>query len=195
MAPSNMSADADARDMRAAAAGETAALGRLYDRHGRRVHAIAFHMLRDAQLAEDVTQETFIRIWKHAGRWTPDKAMVSTWVQRIASNLTIDYARKRREITGHLPADKPDTSTFTRPGAALESKQASQILRTAMAELPERQCLALVLTVDEDLSNAEAGQMMGVSEQAMESLLARARRNLRKMLISQKSLLMGTLND
>ena len=106
-----------------------------------------------------------------------------------------EAARKRRELTGHVQADRPDTSTFTRPGAALESKQAVDILRSAMGELPARQRLALVLTVDEDLSNAEAGQIMGVSEQAMESLLARARRNLRKRLISKKSLLMGTFND
>jgi RNA polymerase sigma factor (sigma-70 family) len=155
------------------AAGDQAAARLLTHRHAPRVFALARRMLGDVAEAEDVTQEAMLRLWRAAPDWE-DRAALGTWLYRVASNLCIDRLRRRRP-TAELPELADD-----RPGAsvALEARDRAAALEAAMARLPDRQRLAVLLRHFEDRSNPEIAVVLEVSVEAVESLLARARRAL-----------------
>ena len=158
------------------AAGDQSAARALTLRHGPRILALARRMLDDAAEAEDVTQETMLRLWQSAPDWRPDGAALATWLYRVASNRCIDRLRRRREHPSAAVPDRADDS----PGALarLETADRAAALRAALAELPDRQRLAIVLRHFEDRTNPEIATILGTSVEAVESLLARGRRDL-----------------
>ena len=148
----------------------------LVNRHMPVIWRVAFRMLKDRQEAEDVTQETFLRAWKMLPDWE-DRAKFSTWACTVALNLCRDRIKKKRPV---LMDELPEqTDTMLRPDQALQDKQASARIAGLVDTLPERQKEALTLCAFEGLGNIEAAEAMGVSVEALESLLARARRKLR----------------
>ncbi|ACC73213.1 RNA polymerase, sigma-24 subunit, ECF subfamily [Paraburkholderia phymatum STM815] len=142
--------------------------------------ALATRMLGDRMEAEDVAQEAFMRIWKQAPRWREGEARFDTWLHRVALNLCYDRLRAHREE----PADElPDTDDpAAAPDMQLEAQSRDARVRDALAALPARQREALVLSYYQELSNIEAAALMGITVEALESLLARARRSLRAQL-------------
>jgi RNA polymerase sigma factor (sigma-70 family) len=148
---------------------DPAAVRTLVSRKLPRLLALATRMLGDRMEAEDVAQEAFVRIWKQAPHWKEGEARFDTWIHRVALNLCYDRLRGRRED----PA---------LPDLQLEARVRDERVRTALAALPVRQREALVLNYYQELSNIEAAALMGVTVDALESLLARARRNLRAQL-------------
>lgn len=183
-----MKPDPDDEDLRLVSSGDEGAATRLYDRYATRIHRLAYLVLRDNQAAEDVMQDTFLRLWRHAPRWREGTPLLP-WLLRVASNLSTDQIRKRGRLIIGDPPDRVDPST-SGYRATLE-RQIGEHVAAAMATLPKRQRAALQLTWQGDLSNAEAGRALGVSEQAIESLVARARRNLRKKLAPFKTDIIG----
>ena len=172
--------DPDADLVSATAAGDRAAAAALMDRHLTPILRLAHRMLGDAVEAEDVAQEVFIRVWRHAGRWKPGAAKFSTWMHRVAINLCLDRLRKRREVLSeNLPelADMGDG-----PDGALLKAQTKKAIAVALARLPARQRAAIVLRHYQELTNIEAAESLSVSVEAIESLLARGRRRLRREL-------------
>jgi len=158
--------------------------------HLGRIHGFAWRMLGDAGDAEDVAQEAFLRLWRQAGKWRAE-ARVGTWLHRVAHNLCVDRLRKRRGDSGEQPPDLPDPA----PGPAAERHRA-QVARSveiALARLPERQRAAIALVHYQELGNIEAADIMGVSVEAMESLLSRGRRGLRAALAGMRDDLMGDM--
>ncbi|NIF80735.1 RNA polymerase sigma factor [Paraburkholderia sp. Cy-641] len=145
-----------------------------------RLLALATRMLGDRMEAEDVAQEVFVRIWKQAARWREGEAKFDTWMHRVALNLCYDRLRGRREDPNDELPDMADPAAP--PEARLEARAESERVRAALAALPARQREALVLTYHQEMSNLDAAALMGVSVDALESLLARARRNLRTQL-------------
>lgn len=130
--------------------------------------------------AEDVAQEAFVRIWKQAPRWKEGEARFDTWIHRVALNLCYDRLRGRRDDP---VADLPDEADpRALPDQQLEARVRDERVREALAALPARQREALVLNYYQELSNIEAAALMGITVDALESLLARARRNLRAQL-------------
>lgn len=181
--------DPDADILSDLARGQSSALGALMDRHLKAIKSTAHSMLGDEMMAEDIAQEVFLRAWKHAPNWQPGQAKFSTWLHRVTRNLCYDRLRKRKEIY-------PDTM----PDIASDSPEASQVLQDhqnhsaqkskieqALANLPERQRMAITLCHYQELSQIEAADIMDVGVQAYESLLARARKNLKDQLQSHKS--------
>jgi len=152
-----------------------------------RLLALAQRVLGDRGEAEDVAQEAFLRIWKQAPRWRPGQARFDTWLHRVGLNLCYDRLRRRREDPAADPPEQPDPAP--RPDEILDAVQASQRMSTALAALPGRQREALVLQYYQGLPNTEAAALMGISVDALESLLARARRNLRRQLVHAKETL------
>lgn len=186
----------DREDIQAIAQGDGARLERFYARHARKVHAIAWRMVNDVGAAEDITQETFMRVWKNAHRYDPDLAAPTTWVHRIASNLCIDRLRKRRELNMDEAPERRDESVTADPERALFRQEIALHVQNALMALPERQRLAITLTVYLNHSNAEAGEAMSISEQAVESLLARGRRAMREILSPHRhEFLSGAANE
>lgn len=137
----------------------------------------AWRILGDEAEAEDVAQEAMLKLWRQAPDWRAGEARISTWLYRVTRNLCIDRIRKRRPTADidnvAEPAD-PAPTVLDR----LASSEESRALAQAILELPERQRDALVLRHFEGLGNPEIAERLECSVEAVESLLARARRQL-----------------
>jgi RNA polymerase sigma-70 factor, ECF subfamily len=161
------------------AQGDQQAYRQLMNRHLRGVHAFAYRMLGSRAEAEEVSQECFLRLWKHAGRYVA-RAKPSTWLYRIAHNLAIDRLRRRRE--GSHPDGLEEAAASERQSAVVHDRQVARVVELALQSLPERQRAAIGLVHYQGLSNAEAAEVLGIGVRALESLLARARRQLKEQL-------------
>ncbi len=150
-----------------------------------RLLALATRMLGDRMEAEDIAQEAFVRIWKQAPHWRTGEAKFDTWLHRVALNLCFDRLRGRREEPADTLPDEPDPAAA--PDQRIEARTRDERVRAALAALPVRQREALVLTYYQELSNLEAADLMGISADALESLLARARRTLRTQLAGESA--------
>jgi RNA polymerase sigma-70 factor, ECF subfamily len=158
-------------------AGEAQAFRSLVDRHLPTVLAIARRMLRDDAEAEDVAQDTMLRLWRNAGSLELGEGGARPWLRRVASNLCIDRVRARRNLS--LGDEVPEESEPASQVMHLAERELSERVDAALKALPERQRLALTLFHYEGLSQIEVGEVMGISDEAVESLLARARRTLK----------------
>jgi RNA polymerase sigma-70 factor (ECF subfamily) len=149
----------------------------LVTRHLPAVLATAQRMLADAAGAEDVAQETMLRLWRSRGEVDIGPGGLRPWLRRVAVNLCIDRMRagRREAVVAEPPAQADPPSQL----AAVEGRQLAERVGAALAALPERQRQAIVLFHYEGLSQIEIAQAMGISDEAVESLLARARRVLR----------------
>lgn len=146
-----------------------------------RISALALRMLGDDAEAEDVAQEAFLRVWRHAGSWREGGgARFDTWLHTVVLNLCRDRLRRRREQPVAEPPERIDQSPL--PDRHMEAEETSRRVQKALAQLPERQREAIILHHYQDLSNAEAARVLGVRVEALESLLSRGRRALRSRL-------------
>ena len=172
--------------MRLVQTGDQQAYARLLDRHLNNVHAYVFRMTNNRADAEDIAQETFLRVWHRARTFKPGRVRFTTWLHRVAHNLCVDAFRKRRETDdGELDAMADDAPAVDEQNMAEERRKA---VHAAIAALPERQRSALVLCQLQGRSNREAAQIIGVSVDALESLIARARRTLKTRLRNHMNL-------
>jgi RNA polymerase sigma-70 factor (ECF subfamily) len=160
--------------------GDSAAFRGLVDRHLPAVLAIARRMLRDDAEAEDTAQEAFIRLWRQAPDLKLGPGGIRPWLRRVVSNLCIDRIRatQRTDVTDEVPEQPVEAGQFV----VLAEQELAARVDVALKALPERQRLALTLFQYEGLSQIEVGEALGVSEEAVESLLGRARRALKAML-------------
>jgi RNA polymerase sigma-70 factor, ECF subfamily len=160
------------------AAGEQRAFRPLVARHMGRAIRLAQTIIGDASDADDVAQDAFLRVWRQAGSFDPAIARFTTWLHRIVVNLAIDRTRRPRaepiELAAHIPSDEPGALV------ALVAAEERDMVRDALAGLPERQRAAIALFHLEGLSGREAATVMSLSEKAFESLLTRARATLRQ---------------
>jgi RNA polymerase sigma-70 factor (ECF subfamily) len=174
--------DDDARLVLRVGEGEVAAYRELVRRHAPMLTRFVARLLRDEAEAEDIVQETCLRLWQHARDYSP-KARVTTWLHRIAHNLAIDRLRARRRLDPLSDSEQmPDSA---RQPTLLDEKRRALALNDALGELPERQATAIVLVHLHGLTGAEAAEVMGVGEEALESLLARGRRALKGELVGR----------
>ncbi|MEL6373474.1 MAG: sigma-70 family RNA polymerase sigma factor [Pseudomonadota bacterium] len=163
--------------------GETRALALLMQWHTHAVAQVALRLLADAGEAEDVAQETFVRLWQRAPELTFDERGARPWLRRVATNVCLDRLRRRREVTldekaaaTREPVQAPDQMRAVAQG------ELSRRIEVALFALPERQRQALVLFHFEGFAQRDVAEALGVSEHAAESLLARAKRKLKQVL-------------
>ena len=164
----------------ATARGDGLAFQSLVTMHLGAMLGIARRMLGDAAEAEDVAQEAMLRLWRNAATLQLGPGGLKPWLRRVVSNLAIDRIRSARNTT--VVAEVPELPTAARQTVGLETSDLSRRVQAALSALPERQRLALVLFHFEGLSQIEVGESLGVSDEAVESLLARARRGLKTAL-------------
>ena len=182
----------DAGLLKAAAAGSHAAFAEIASRHYQPVYRLAWRMTNGAADAEDMAQEAFVKLWKNPSQ-VREAGALKGWLMRVAANEVIDRSRKPR--SGALD-DAPEVADpQARPDAPLDRAQAARLVDARIAALPERQRLALSLVYFEGLNNIEAAAVLEVSVDALESLLARARRGLKDSLSAEWRELLGGLAE
>ena len=166
--------------------GDTAAYTVLVDRHTDRFYGLAWRMCGQDQEAEDIVQDAFLKLWQNPKLFNPDKgSKFTTWFYRVVVNLSYDAGRKKK------PQAAPEVLDFMADDAeatdeAIARKQVKTEVEIAIQSLPERQRTALNLCFYEDLSNAEAAEIMGVGIKALESLLMRAKKGLKDILLREQ---------
>ena len=171
-------------------AGDELAFKSLVTNYQDMVYNTALGIVQNSEDAEDVTQEVFIQVYRSIDQFKGD-ARLSTWIYRITTTKALDHIRSRRRkkrfafITSlfgpndelvHEPVD------FQHPGVALDRKEQAALLFRMIEQLPENQKVAFTLHKTEELSYQEIAEVMNLSVSAVESLLFRARQNLRKLL-------------
>ncbi|HEX8445265.1 MAG TPA: RNA polymerase sigma factor [Sphingomonas sp.] len=175
--------DPDAALVARVGAGDVDAMRHLVARKLPRILALATRMLGDRTEAEDVAQDCFTRVWRHAARWRTGDARFDTWLHRVAMNLCRDRLRRRRAILVPELPDGIDPAPL--PDVALDDVAAADRMARALAGLAPRQREAIVLTYYQSLSNIDAATVMAISVDALESLLSRGRRSLRATLAEE----------
>jgi len=176
-----------------AAAGDAKAFGELVARHLPSMLAVARRMLRDEAEAEDVAQEAMLRLWRSSERLEIGDYGVRPWLRRVVSNLCIDRVRAARNTT--VTDEVPEQPQPALQVVSLERQEASTRVNQALKALPDRQRTALVLFHYEGLSQIEIGKALGVSDEAVESLLSRARRSLKTALAGEWQQLLTAPDD
>ncbi len=174
---------ADSRDdsslVAAVARGDAAAYRTLVERYLDALVRYATRVLRDQSDAEDTAQDTFLRLWQNAASYSP-KVSVSAWLHRIAHNAAIDRLRRRREsFDDECELRSPKS---TQPYELLTEKRERLSFDTALLSLPARQRAALTLFFQQGLTLSETAQVLETGIESVESLLARGRKNLSKLL-------------
>lgn len=171
--------------------GDSAAYRELVDHFRDRVYNTALALVRNAEDAQDVSQEVFIGVFQSAGSFRGD-ARLSTWVYRITVQKSLEHIRNARRkkrggvlmsLLGRehlLPVET--NAPFYHPGVKLENKERAAILFQAIGQLNENQQTAFTLHKVEALSYAEIAEIMKISVSSVESLMFRAKQNLRKIL-------------
>lgn len=161
----------------AVAANDNVAWRTVVDRHLAGIMSCAWHMLHDRAQAEDVAQEVFMRLRDKAASWQPGPVALGAWLNRVAVNLCIDRLRRLKlmRLFGAANAD-PDGEIGSGPERDIAITR--EVAR-ALAKLPARQRAAVTLVHYQGFSGREAAAMLGISDEAVESLLGRARRSLR----------------
>ena len=166
------------------AAGDMAALGDLAKRHQDKVLSLSYRVLGDWHRAEDVAQEAFLRVYRAAKRYKP-QARFTTWLYRIVVNLCLDERRKQSKTAATLEDADPAVLAESESNAA-ERKEVVELVKTAVAELPERQRMVVILHRYDGLSHGEISEVTGWTQSAVESLLVRGYANLREKLRKMK---------
>ena len=175
--------------LQAAAARDAAAFAEIVSRYYQPVYRLAWRMTAGGSDCEDIAQEAFVKLWQNPAQLREAGALKG-WLMRVASNAAIDRGRKpkHRDIETAPEISDPEAS----PAAPLDRAQAARLIDRRISDLPERQRLALSLVYFEGLSNIDAAEVMGTSVEAVESLLARARRSLKDSLSGEwRALLAG----
>lgn len=171
--------------------GDPNSLESLFSVYKDRVFNTAVSYLQNIQDAEELTQDVFIEIFNSAGKFKGDSAL-STWIYRITVNKALDrlkFNKRRKRFSVITSIFKPDsaelaidTPDFIHPGTEIELKESSRLLFKALDRLPENQKTAFILSKLESLSQKEISVIMKISVSSVESLLFRARQNLKSML-------------
>jgi RNA polymerase sigma-70 factor, ECF subfamily len=180
----------DAHLLAAAARRDTAAFSTLVQRHAKVVYAVVWRLTRGSADTEDMAQEAFLKLWKDPGQLR-DASKVRNWLVKVASNIALD--RMRTAPTTLLDEDHADTRHGVETD--MEQRRISARIDQAIARLPARQKLALTLVQYEGFSNPEAAEAMEITVEAIESLLARARRQLKQDLAGEWQELLAGLSE
>ena len=152
-----------------------------------------YYTINDYHRAEDLAQETFLRVFKSASRYEP-KASFKSWLYTIATNLSRNEIRNRARRNTYFLEDMVDEGedvyhsefmidTRYQPDILYEKKERQQLIKKTLKQLPENQRLALTLVTYQELSYEEISEILNCSTGAVKSLIHRARQNMKKLLI------------
>ena len=172
--------------------GDESAFAELVELYRQRLLTVMHHLVGNSEEAEDLAQEVFLRVYLGRAKYHP-KAKFSTWLFAIANNLALNFLRTKKRKVSVLPMDMRDSGPLgaarpaeqsrkqnkDHPAQRAERLELAGIVQDALAELNERQRVAVVLNKFEDMNYNEIADVMELSVKAVKSLLCRARENLR----------------
>ncbi|GIW96770.1 MAG: RNA polymerase sigma factor [Pirellulaceae bacterium] len=173
---------------------DAVAFEQLIETYQKRLHRVLRHTVASESVAEDLVQEVFLRVWRARKKYRPT-AKFSTWLfhiaHNVANNSVRDFKRRREFQVAAADASRSDAfsmdqmvvaSTGAMPVRRLDKTERAEMVKAAIEALNERQRMALMLFRFEGLSYQEIAEAMGLSVQAVKSLLRRARVNLKTLL-------------
>lgn len=172
---------ADTQQVAQIAKGDVTAFAAVVEQHSARLYRTAYRLLQDALEAEDAVQDCFTRLWQNAGHWQARGNGLGAWLHRVTVNACLDRLRRFRVVGGSdylLDIEDPARN----PEQCLAVDRMEKALEQALAALPQRYRVALVLRYVEGFPNSSAAQMLELNIKAFESLLGRARKALRERL-------------
>ncbi|MGJ3263443.1 MAG: sigma-70 family RNA polymerase sigma factor [Salinarimonas sp.] len=175
-----MTDEADLADLAAMVRGEERALRALHARHATKVFRFVLRLVRNEAVAEEVTNEAFVEIWKSAGRFRGGSA-VATWLLSVARNKAIDRLRKRseesldEEAAARLPDDADD------PEVELAKRDKGALMRRVIASLSPVHREIVDLVYYQEQSVAEAAAVLGVPENTVKTRMFYARKQLARL--------------
>jgi len=152
----------------------------LVERHIDRAFSVALRVLGNSADAEDVVQDTMLKVWTHRGQWQQGRAKFSTWLYRVVTNRCIDLRRQPR--TDNVDAVPEPVDAQPDAVTTIQRDEVSLLLEAAMQRLPEQQRIAVILSYHQSMSNGEIAEVMETTVAAVESLLKRGRQQLRDLL-------------
>lgn len=162
-----------------ATAGSVEAFGDLYSIYLDRIYRYVFYQVHNKEIAEDLTEEVFIKAWRKLGKYRWEGRPFSAWLYRIAHNHVVDYFRTSRQ---HEPLDFDIPADGDQPERELEQKQMQQMISRALASLPRQQNQLIVLKFIEGADNHTIEKVMGKSQGAIRVMQMRALAALRQIL-------------
>ncbi|MCI0549618.1 MAG: sigma-70 family RNA polymerase sigma factor [Anaerolineae bacterium] len=177
----------DTQLIRRIAQAQSDALNELYDRYNRRVFSVAAAIVGDLSVAEEITLDVFVQVWKHAGTYQPDRAKVSTWLIAITRHHAIDILRWQKS--------RPDTNSLNLDGMSLQDGPAHspeenmeltmqrEQVREALSQLPEEQREALVLAYFKGYTQSQISEELGQPLGTIKTRIRLAMQKLRKLLV------------
>ena len=171
----------DRADMRRLQGGDASALDLLMERWQVRLRSYLMRHGQNDPAACDLAQETFVRVFRHAGRFDPRRNF-STWLFQIALNLLRDQARRKKRGATSSLEEAPETVDDNTPQSTTESNETAAAVRGAVAQLPVPLREVVILSEFEHRSQAEVAEIIGASPKAVETRLYRARAKLRESL-------------
>ncbi|HEY0329019.1 MAG TPA: RNA polymerase sigma factor [Rhodopseudomonas sp.] len=172
--------DEDEQLLNRLAENDEAAFRLLVERHIDRAFGIALRIVGNRADAEDVVQDTMLKVWTHRGQWQHGRAKFSTWLYRVVTNRCIDLHRQPR--TDNVDAVPEPVDARPDVVSTMQRDEVTHLLEDAMRRLPEQQRIAVIFSYHENMSNGEIAEVMETTVAAVESLLKRGRQQLRDLL-------------
>lgn len=162
----------------------------IYEAHKDLVYNLAFQYVQQAEEAEEIMQDVFLRIHEKRHNFR-EEATLKTWIYRITVNRSIDFLRSKKRKNTLLSLfflskkDDPENNKWYHPGFSLEQQEKVQAIFKIINSLPPQQKSALLLVKMEGLSMKECASVLNTSEKAIESLLSRAKFTLKNKLSNE----------
>lgn len=163
------------------ASGERPAFALLVERHTQRYYRLAYRCVFQQAEAEDIVQEAFLKLWQQPGLWRKERgARFTTWFYRLVVNLCHDHNKRKRPVP--LPEDWDGADSAPGADEMMDQARRQRAVEAALRRLPPRQQAAMALCFFEGVSNREAADILGIRIKALESLLMRAKGQLKQEL-------------
>ncbi|RXR19006.1 RNA polymerase sigma factor [Flavobacterium amnicola] len=161
----------------------------LYNQYSRLVYNVALNYLQNTEDAEEVTQDVFVKLYKALPQFKAESSL-KTWIYRITINSCHDFIKQKNSkkyffvfgTKSNNTVEIENSTNFEHPGILLENKEHSEILFSVINQLAENQKTAFILSKLDGLSNPEISEIMQVSISSVESLIFRAKSNLKEKL-------------
>lgn len=164
--------------------GDTEAFAQIYDALVKPIYRYIFYRVEDS-IAEDLTEETFLKIWQNLGKYKKGPSPFASWAFKIAHNLVVDYYRKNQPVDD-INEQVADPTEDNAPEKQMHAKLTNIRLRRVIRKLPDHYQQAIVLKYINELDNRQIAETMGKTEGAVRILQFRALEQLRRTLSAEK---------